>query len=295
LVRAFSGAANPDRSASSDAATELGMRLATVCAAVRSALPGLKVDDVGLCEALGRCAAMGQALEQSHPVDLALAAMASRGDGDAIAEIERHHSATIGFACHRFAGRDHSIDDLRQILRTQLFVASATSGPKIAEYSGRGTLSSWLRVTAARTFIDLIRRKDRSREALGSDELPEPCSPEDLALDAIKSEHRKIVAGALRDAFRELEAGTRHLLRQHLIVGVSIDQVGAGLGLHRSTAARRIAKAREELVRGTRRLVAARLKIPEREIDEVCGLVVSGIDVSMRALLATAPPESSGP
>ena len=262
-------------------APELGDALAARVREAREALPALAVDELALVAAIARS---GVDVAACLPIDLALATLASRGDAAAIAELEHRYDAMIGFACRRFAGRDHSVDDLRQILRTSLFVGER---PRIAEYSGRGSLANWLRITAVRTFIDLLRRKDRTREALTSDALPDAVSPADLALDAIKSEHRAIVAGALRDAVATLAAGTRYLLRQHLVLGVSIDQVGAALGLHRATAARRIAKAREELIATTRRLVAERLAISDRELDEVCGLVISGIDVSMRVLLAT--------
>lgn len=223
----------------------------------------------------------------AEPADLALATLAAGGDAGAIAALERRHDATLAAVCRRFAGRDHSVDDLRQILRTQLFAMG-----KISEYRGTGSLSNWLRITAVRTFIDLIRRKDRTREPLGIDELPDPVAPADLQLDAIKAEHREVVATALRDAVRELPAGTRHLLREHLVIGASIDQVGAALGLHRATAARRIVRAREDLIAATRRLIAARLALADHELDEVCGLVVSGIDVSMRGLLATPAPDA---
>lgn len=217
-----------------------------------------------------------------------LAVGAARGSNAAIEAIERMHRPTLDAACQRFAGKGHSADDLRQILRARLFVAEPGARPKIADYAGQGHLENWLRVTAVRLFVDLGKRKDRAREqpADDGDVLALP-TPSDLQLDLVKAEYRDTVAGAMFDAARGLEPGDRHLLRQHLVAGLSIDQLGAVLGIHRATAARRVAKAREQLAGETRRLVAERLKVAGDELDEVIGLVMSRLDVSIVRLLAT--------
>jgi RNA polymerase sigma-70 factor (ECF subfamily) len=218
--------------------------------------------------------------------EFALAAAAARGRDAAIAQLERTFSATLGAACRRFEGRGHTADDLRQILRTKLFVGDE---PAIALYNGQGSLETWLRVIATRLFIDLGRRKDRARETSEDPSDLDVIEPSDLALDLVKAEYRSAVAAALDEAARQLDAVDRHLLRQHLVAGLSIDQVGAVLGIHRATAARRIAKAREQLAAKTRELVAAQLQLDERELAELFGLVVSKLDVSLRQLLASRP------
>ena len=227
----------------------------------------------------------------AHPRELALATAASRGDESAIAELELLARATIDAACRRFASATHTPDDLRQILRERLFVAQPGQRPKIADYAGQGFFENWLRVTAVRIFIDLGKRKDRVREAPAADEdvlaMPEP---RDLALDVVKAEYRGAVTAAMHEAARQLEPGDRHLLRQHLVANLSIDQLGAVLGIHRATAARRIARAREQLVVGTRKELATRLALDEVALDEVIGLVMSRLDVSIGALLASGEP-----
>jgi len=222
-----------------------------------------------------------------HAPEFALAVASARGSAYAINELERMYATSIGFACRRFAGRGHSEDDLRQILRTKLFVAEPDRPPTIALYNGQGSLESWIRVTATRLFIDLGRRKDRARETASDPSELDAIEPRDLALDVIKAEYRGAVAAALDEAARQLEPGDRHLLRQHLVAGLSIDQLGAVLGVHRATAARRIARAREMLINKTRDLVAQQLQLDDKELAELFGLVVSKLDISMRRLLAT--------
>ncbi|MBS1123936.1 MAG: putative DNA-binding regulatory protein, partial [Deltaproteobacteria bacterium] len=189
-------------------------------------------------------------------------------------------------------GPGQTADDLRQILRAKLFVAEPGEQPKIADYAGQGFLENWLRVTAVRVFLDLSKRKDRVRETFAADDevlaLPQPG---DLSLDVVKAEYRAAVAAAMHEAAQQLEPGDRHLLRQHLVAGLSIDRLGAVLGIHRATAARRIARAKEQLVAETRRRLAIRLGLADLELDEVIGLVMSRLDVSIGQLLATGRSE----
>jgi RNA polymerase sigma-70 factor (ECF subfamily) len=264
---------------------ELASRLARACEQARAELPTLAFDDRALVAALRR---IEPHLETCNVVELAVAVAAAAHVDGAIEELERRYATAISAACRRFEQPGHSADDLRQVLRTKLFVGER---PKIADYDGRGSLESWLRVTATREFIDLTRRKDRPRERGAADqEIAELLSPSDLQLEAIKTEYRAVVLTAMTDAVHELAAGDRHLLRQHLIAGLTIDQLAAGLGLHRATAARRIARARDLLAKRTRELAGERLGLGEGELGEIYALVKSRLDLSFRTLLATPTP-----
>jgi RNA polymerase sigma-70 factor (ECF subfamily) len=76
-------------------------------------------------------------------------------------------------------------------------------------------------------------------------------------------------------------------LRQHFVSGLTIDQLASALGIHRATAARRIAKAREQLAASARDELAHRLALDPQELADVFGLVVSRLDVSISKLLAS--------
>src|SRR5439155_9308951 len=75
----------------------------------------------------------------------------------------------------RLVDRFHRLppDELRQQLRIKLFVGSDKSRPRIHDYSGFGFLQNWLRVTAARSFVDAARadRGRRYEEELDESEL----------------------------------------------------------------------------------------------------------------------------
>jgi len=57
------------------------------------------------------------------------------------------------------------------------------------------------------------------------------------------------------------------------------------LGIHRATAARRVARARTAYVDDVRALLAARLQVARDELDDVIGMVMSRLDVSIPRLL----------
>ena len=216
--------------------------------------------------------------------ELELATAAARGSTAAIAELEALCATTIALVCRRFASSGHSEDDLRQILREKLFVAGA-----ISAYDGSGSLDSWLRVTATRLFIDLGRRKDRARESAADPDDLDAIEPSDLELELIKAEYRGAVISALREAARELEPGERHLLRQHLVAHLTIDQLAAVLGVHRATITRRLSRAKDALIARARELLSARLSLSERELSELFGLLISKLEVSLRAMLRSTP------
>jgi RNA polymerase sigma-70 factor, ECF subfamily len=228
-------------------------------------------------------------LDRTRAGELALCVAASRGSAPAITALERQFADVIGFACRRFAARGHTEEDLHQILRTKLFVAEPGKSPAIAQYNGQGSLESWLRVIATRLFIDLGRRKDRARETATDPSTLDAIEPSDLELDVIKAEYRSTVAAALDEAARALDPADRHLLRQHLVAGLTIDQLSAVLGVHRATVARRIARARDELIAKTRELVTAQLALDADELADMFRMVVSKLDLSMRRLLQTRP------
>jgi RNA polymerase sigma-70 factor (ECF subfamily) len=270
-------------------------QLVALCEAARRELPELAeaIDDRELVAVLASrapldAAELGAYFERCHPVELALAQVASHAHpaaAIAIDRLERDHRGVIDAMCWRFATAVHSVADLRQILREKLFVAPPGERPKLAEYAGQGQLASWLRITAVRVFVDLGRRKDRAREAPSADaELAMP-DPGDLSLEVIKAEYRAAVGQAMRDAAAGLPAADRHLLHQHFVAGLSIDELGVALGIHRATAARRLARAREAYVDDIRGLLAARLRLSRDDLDGVIGLVLSRLDVSISRVL----------
>jgi RNA polymerase sigma-70 factor (ECF subfamily) len=121
----------------------------------------------------------------------------------------------------------------------------------------------------------------------------------DLELDFLKAEYREQFKQAFAKAVRELPARDRNLLRQSVVHSLTIDQLGALYHVDRSTAARWLARAREQLFKTTRANLLAMLHIDQGEFESIMNLIRSRLDVSLHRLLLqpshpprtpTAPP-----
>ncbi|MEM6293029.1 MAG: sigma-70 family RNA polymerase sigma factor [Myxococcota bacterium] len=239
---------------------------------------------------LARCiapdASPADVLPRLRVVELHLAYAARRGDAAAMSRFESQVMATLGPVIGRVDASDAFVDEIKQRLRTKLFVSDGTTPPKIAHYTGQGDLLTWVRVVAVREALDSVRAE--RRRALDSDEAlmaieASATGPEMLAF---KQQYKAEFAAAFKDALAGLAPQQRNVLRLHYVHGLSIDKLGAVLRVHRSNAARRIAKARQDLLSGTRRLLHARLSIDRLEFDQLMGLIASRIDLSIERFLA---------
>jgi RNA polymerase sigma-70 factor (ECF subfamily) len=224
-----------------------------------------------------------------RPGDLYLACACVRGVGGALDRFERLHGAEIARIAQRFDRPGLPADDLIQLLRAKLFTTPGPEGrPRIASYTGQGFLQNWLRVTATRTFIDCCRTHDEPPEVPMRNELvavlPEPKGDPELAL--LKREHMTHFKASFAEAVAALDGADRLLLKQHLVERLTIDQLGALYHLHRASAARRIAKARDALLLATRIALARRLGVPPERLASVLELVASRLEASIERLLA---------
>ena len=223
-------------------------------------------------------------------VDLHLAFAARQGHPGAMARFESTIMATLDRVIGRVDASGAFIDEIKQRLRTKLFVADGTSPAKIAHYTGQGDLLAWIRVVAVREALDSVRAE--RRRALDSDDALMAIEASATGPDmlAFRQQYKAQFSEAFRDALAALQPEQRNVLRLHYVHGLSIDKLGAVLRVHRSNAARRVAKARQELLSGTRRLLHARLSIDRREFDQLMGLVASRLDLSIERFLANTSP-----
>jgi len=230
-------------------------------------------------------------------VDLYLACACARGVDGALERFERLYGDEIARTAQRFERPGLPADDLVQHLRAKLFTLPGGDGvqhrapdgrPRIAMYTGQGFLQNWLRVTTTRTFIDCCRGQPESPEVPIRSELvdvlEEPKGDPELQL--LKREHVKHFKASFAEAVAALDGADRLLLKQHLIERLTIDQLGALYHLHRASAARRIAKARESLLVATRIALARRLGLSPERLASVLELVASRLEASIERLLA---------
>ncbi|MFV8754189.1 sigma-70 family RNA polymerase sigma factor [Nannocystaceae bacterium ST9] len=232
-----------------------------------------------------------------EPADLALAFACRAGDPRAHELFEQRCIAPLDPVLARIDPDPGFVDEIKQLTRTKLLVHTPERPAKIDDYLGRGRLAAWVRVVAVREAFSELRR-DRHGRARDHDEdlltelAAEQTGPE---LAALKGHFGAALREAFEQSLAELAHEQRNLLRLHYLHGLTIDQLGALARIHRASAARRIARARERLLAGIRRRLRLGLGLEAGEFEELIRLVESRIDLSFDRLLADADHSADQP
>jgi RNA polymerase sigma-70 factor (ECF subfamily) len=268
------------------ASAALAAPLAEAVAAARASHPGISVPLDGFAaHLLGKLGPGAGAVELQalRAADLYLAFACCRGDAAALLAFEGLLAAEVKIVLARGRGPRLDADDFRQACFERLVTGER---PKLLDYAGHGDLESFLRVTLLRLAIDLGRK--RTEAPLDDPERPLalPSLARDPELAYLKGRYMAEFQRAFEDAARELSPEERNLLRYHHAEGLSIDQIAGLYRVHRATAARRVVRARDALLGGTRRLLMERLSIRREELESVMRLLESDLHASVQRILA---------
>jgi RNA polymerase sigma-70 factor (ECF subfamily) len=220
-------------------------------------------------------------LDGVHTRDLYLACACSRGDATALGAFDTAYARTIDAALASLRMRDEHGDDVRQRLRTKLFVGAQ---PKIGGYRGGGELGAWVRAAAIREALDLRRsqRHDIPTEdplaAIDAVPLADP------ALAALKQQYRVPMKAAFVAALAELPKADRALLRYKYSDGATLDELAQIQRVHRATIARKLRELRDQLAERTRAHLMAELRVDASDAESIIRLVQSQLAASLPGL-----------
>ncbi|HEX3763175.1 MAG TPA: sigma factor-like helix-turn-helix DNA-binding protein [Kofleriaceae bacterium] len=269
----------------------LERRLHQILDACRAAWPALGVPERAfvrhLAEHLPEDGDLDTCLFRMHYPDLYLACGCAVQDPAALRVFDGKILRQTVPVLQRMGLSASQIDEVVQVVRAKLLVAEEPGrAPPIASYAGHGALVGWVRTATRRTALSLRRNKD---EQIGSGDdghgLTRIPIPADVELDYLKHRYQAEFKQAVEDALAGLDAEQLRILRLHYTDGLSIDRIGALLGVHRATAARWIRAASEAVRDETRRLLHARLGLSAAELDSLAGLVQSQLHLSLDRLL----------
>jgi RNA polymerase sigma-70 factor (ECF subfamily) len=220
-----------------------------------------------------------------HGAELYLCCACAAKDPTAMAILERSTANIVKGAIARVSADPEFVRETLQESWDQLL---AGPHPKIASYSGRGSLRAWLRVVATRVALDRLRarRQSHSRRVELADYMAE--SWRDPETQTLRKRYTEAFQDALREAVLELTPQERLLLRLTLQGRCSIHDIGRIYGVHRATAARWLERARAHVLDAAHERIAGSLRMTRSEFKSMVREVRSGIDLSW------AFPSSSG-
>jgi RNA polymerase sigma-70 factor (ECF subfamily) len=259
----------------------------------RAAWPDVHVDEGDFAELLGGKAGSVEGLLELRSPDLYLACALEVGDSAAVRCLERMIRADLPAVLASSPGLRPHADDLLQALLERLLVPGEEHGsPRIAGYSGKGSLRGWVRVSLTRLALNFAARGPKERLAEDDDALLEV---EGATVDPELAQMRRLYQADFKTVLREtlegLTAHERNLLRHRYLDGLQVDGIAAIYGIHRVTAARQLAKARDGLQAGLRARVAARWNLSPSGAASLARLMRSELHLTLRGLFSP-PPES---
>lgn len=206
-----------------------------------------------------------------HAGDLVLASACAAGNSGAITAFEIHYADILRGVLRRFSGELDLSAELQQNC-VHLFVDDCGSGAKISEYTGRGRLENWLRVVALRVCLNAIRGENPAAPQAHDGEaavaeLEVPGADHELAF--LQAQYRQSFRSAFAAATASLSAAHCAVLRLGLVHSLTADQLAAALGVHRATAARRLERARRQLIEATLEQLKTTLQVSDSELASI--------------------------
>ena len=208
--------------------------------------------------------------EALNAEDLLLAVAALNRVDAALAEVDRRLAKIAAQAAARFNADGAFRDELVQAVRVKILAGSEQTGPALQRYQGEGALASWLKVVVTSTAVDL-RRSHRPERTDDGDERLTDVAAQQLGPDEALAHgrHRAALTAALKDAIASLDTESRVLLRLRFVDGNTLEEASRVLGVHRTTAMRKLEKAQADVLHAVREQLKARLGLRSKELDSL--------------------------
>ena len=219
-----------------------------------------------------------------HTTDLYLACACINGVPGAFEAFERRYLCGLGGVLRAIDAHPAFVDEVHQQLSEKLF-----SSPKLAGYSGRGSLESWVAVAAQRIAISL-KRRERAQKGVPTSAADEIAVVGDPELAFLKERYRREFEEALVAALAVLSERERVVWRLNLVGGASHARIAAMYRVNQSTVTRWIALARGRVWNELRRRLSDRLGIASTEVESLVRLVRSDFNVSISRVLGGNDP-----
>lgn len=219
-----------------------------------------------------------------HLKDLALAQACSRGIAVAWERFVCRYRGRLYAAALVLVKDEPLARELSDSISGDLFGSGARDGdmriPKLASYTGRGSLDAWLKAVLTHAYVDRYRSERRVVSL-------------ERHLDSLKSLVSEGVErstgdprlnDAIKEAFLQCRAEKRFLLAAYFFDKKTLAEIAGTLKVHESTVSRRLNRTLHEL----RKSIACSLRkrgMSMREIQELLQTDVRSLSLDVRGLL----------
>ncbi len=193
----------------------------------------------------------------------------------------RHHIERIA----RQDGDGEAAGELQQQLAVLLLTPGPDGAePRLAQYTGRGALTVWLRMAAVRRALNARRtsRRTVSLEDAALDQVVE----QDIDLTLLRRKHRDAISAIFQESIAAIAPDQRTLLRMHYVEGVTLAALAAIHRTSRSSLHRRIEQIRDDLVTRMSELASRRLQLSGGEHHSLLRLFKTDLHDALGAFLA---------
>ncbi|MBL4637578.1 MAG: sigma-70 family RNA polymerase sigma factor [Kofleriaceae bacterium] len=217
-----------------------------------------------------------------HWDELYIADRALRGDDAAIEIVDAMLRNAAGAALGSRGFSQTEIEEAIQQLLTVLLVPGSKTSSKLDQYSGRGSLSGFLRTAVVRLALNARRGESRHQHNAYAQQMEAVL--DDPELRHLKQNYLETFREALESAIDTLPAEKKLALRLQFEDRLTIDDLARLWGVHRSTAARRLASARDTLAVATREQLKSKLSLDDSDVQSVMNLIQSRLGDAASAL-----------
>lgn len=223
---------------------------------------------------------VSEALASLHASDLYLACACCERQSRALILLDQRFLRQVPTWVSRIRADPSFSDDVGQTLREKLLVGSARSPGKISEYSGRGPLLSWLRVSALRVAIDIHRKTHPvpvSNPAEQEEQFLRIAPSAEIAY--IKARYQGLLGQALIEALSSLSDEEHNLVRLYYSDGLSMEQVAAIFGVNRSTIKRRLDDTCSRLLTEIKRCLRQHIQLTSAQLRSLVNQLLSRFEM----------------
>lgn len=247
--------------------------------------PGVTLEDSRFVAAWSRLAATNDGPSPEHAADLFLATAAMERDPLALRLLQRRLNECLPQLKSFLLS---SADEGALVNDALAALIGVTGAPRLASYSARGPLASWLQVVLTRQVLALRRAPDDKVVRLDDIVLGSAAVDGVPELEVLKNRFRGLFSRSFRAALQTLLPRQRNMLRQHYLDQLSLEELAMLYHVHRATMARHLADARVALLEATRDEVSRAVGIGRLEVDSIIRAVASRLEISATFFLSQA-------